>query len=84
MRLQTTRAIYEDGGLVFTDPRLTPEDGTEVVVTFLERPRREDLNVDPIQALRGRGKGEGLVDKLLQSREEDREKDEQSYARLRA
>jgi hypothetical protein len=25
-----------------------------------------------------------LVDKLLQSRHEDREKDEQSYARLRA
>ncbi len=84
MRLQTTRAIYKDGGLVFIDPRLTPEDGTEVVVTFLERPRRQDLALDPIQALRGRGKGEGLVDKLLKSRNEDRKKDEQNDARLRA
>jgi hypothetical protein len=84
MRLQTARAIYKDGGLIFADPRLTLEDGTEVVVTFLERTQREDLDVDPIQALRGRGKGEGLVDKLLQSRNEDREKDGQSYARLRA
>jgi hypothetical protein len=84
MRLQTARAIYKDGGLVFTDPRLAPEDGTEVVVTFLKQSRQEELDVDPIQALRGRGKGERLVDKLLQSRNEDREKDEQSRARLRA
>lgn len=85
MRLQTVRAIYKDGGLVFADPRLAPGDGTEVVVTFLEGPRREvTFDVDPIQALRGRGKGEGLVEKLLQSRREDRERDEQSYARLRA
>lgn len=66
MKLQTARAIYKDGHLIFIDPGLAPEDGTEVVVTFLERPRREDVAVDPIQALRGRGKGEGLVDKLLQ------------------
>lgn len=91
MRLQTTRAIYKDRGLIFADPRLAPEDGTEVVVTFLERPQRQVTpEFDPIQALRGRGKGEGLVEKLLQSRNEDREKDETkaaalpSYARLRA
>jgi hypothetical protein len=84
MRLQTTRAIYKDGGLVFIDPKLAPENGAEVVVTFLKRPpRRGDIDIDPIQALRGRGRGEGLVDKLLQSRNEDQEKDEQSCVRLR-
>lgn len=31
---------------------------------------------DPIQALRGRGKGERLVEKLLQSRQKDRNRDE--------
>lgn len=84
MRLQTVRAIYKNGGLVFADPTLTPRDGTEVVVTFLDQSRREMISeADPLQALRGRGKGEGLVEKLLQSRRQDREQDEQNTARLR-
>ncbi len=29
---------------------------------------------DPLQALRGAGQGEGLLDRLLQSRREDRER----------
>jgi hypothetical protein len=85
MELQTVRAIYKNGNLIFADPTLAPVDGAEVVVTFLKESQREiALKVDPIQALRGRGKGEGLVGKLLQSRQKDREKDEQGYARLRA
>lgn len=58
MRLQTTRAIYKDGALIFVDPALAPEDGTEVVVTFVEKPEHQAIEGDPIQALRGRGKGE--------------------------
>jgi len=84
MRLQTARAIYEDGRLIFADPRLVP-DGAEVVVTFLWEFEKDVIpKVDPIQALRGRGKGEGLVEKLLQSRREDRELDERAHAYLRA
>lgn len=33
------------------------------------------LPADPIAALRGHGRGEGLVELLLQSRQEDRERD---------
>lgn len=39
MRLQTVRAIYRDGGLVFIDPELAPDDGTEVMITFVEEPQ---------------------------------------------
>jgi len=85
MRLQTARAIYEDGRLIFADPRLVPRDGAEVVVTFLWEFEKDVIpKVDPIQALRGRGKGEGLVEKLLQSRQGDRELDERTRAYLRA
>jgi len=55
------------------------------VVTYLEEFRTEALSrVDPIQALRGRGKGERLVERLVQARREDRERDERSHRRLRA
>jgi len=37
---------------------------------------------EAIKALRGSGKGEGLLDELLKSRQEDIEKDEESYFRL--
>lgn len=83
MSLQTVRAVYRSGTLIFTDPALAPKDGTEVVVTFVEKfQTKVNSGVDPIQALRGRGKGEKLVEKLLQSRREDREQDEQSHKRL--
>ena len=83
MRLQAVRAIYKDGTLIFVDPALMPKDGAEVVVTFLEEfQMRVTLGVDPIQALRGRGKGDRLVQRLLQSRREDRERDERSHRRL--
>jgi hypothetical protein len=84
MRLQAVRAIYKDRALIFADPELAPRDGTEVVVTFLEEFQTGVApGVDPIQALRGRGKGERLVERLLQSRREDRERDERSHGHLR-
>lgn len=85
MRLQAVRAIYKDGSLIFADPALAPKGVTEVLVTYLEESTTEALHgVDPIQALRGRGKGERLVERLLQARREDRERDERSHRHLRA
>jgi len=83
MRLQAVRAIYKGGTLIFADPELAPRDGAEVVLTFLEEFHSERVRgVDPIQALRGRGKGESLLERLLRSRREDREQDEQSHRHL--
>jgi hypothetical protein len=85
MRLQVVRAIYKNGALIFTQPELTPRDGTEVILTYLDEGSVEDHHlVDPIQALRGRGKGERLVEKLLESRREDRERNESTSTSLRA
>ena len=85
MRLQAVRAIYKGGTLTFTQPELTPRDGTEIILTYLEEGGIEDqAGADPIQALPGRGKGERLVEKLLQSRQEDRQCDESRFAALRS
>jgi hypothetical protein len=85
MRLQVVRAIYKNGTLIFAQPELTPRDGTEVILTYLEEGSVEERPaVDPIQALRGRGKGERLVEKLLESRREDRERNESTTTLLRA
>ena len=85
MRLQVVRTIYKGGTLIFPQPELTPRDGTEVILTYLDERIVEDRPaVDPIQALRGRGKGERLVEKLLESRREDRERNESSSTTLRA
>ena len=84
MRLQVVRAIYQGGMLIFTQPELIPPDGTEVIVTYLEDGEiEEQLKVDPIRALRGRGKEERLVEKLLQSRREDRQRDESRSTSVR-
>jgi hypothetical protein len=83
-RLHAVHAIFKDGTLVFADPALAPKNGAEVVVTYVEESSTETLaNGDPLGALRGRGKGERLVEKLLQARREDREHDERSYRHLR-
>jgi hypothetical protein len=83
-RLHTMHAIFKDGGFVFADPALAPQDGAEVVVTYVEEPYTEvPLEVDPLQALQGRGKGERLVERLLRARREDREHDERSDRHLR-
>ena len=85
MRLQAVRAIFKGGMLIFTQPELTPRDGTEVILTYVEEGEMEEQStVDPIRALRGRGKGEHLVEKLLQSRREDRQRDESQSATLRS
>jgi hypothetical protein len=82
--LRTVHAIFTKGILIFADPALVPQDGTEVVVTYFETPRAEaSYEGDPLRTLRGRGKGERLVEKLLQARREDREHDERSYRDLR-
>jgi hypothetical protein len=85
MGLQVMRAIYKNGTLIFANAESGPTDGTEVVVTFLEefRPKPRP-GEDVLQSLRGRGKGERLVERLLQARREDREHDEQSRTSLRA
>jgi hypothetical protein len=83
-RLQAVHAIFKDGALVFADPALAPKNGAEVVVTYIEESSTETLsNGDLLSTLRGRGKGERLVEKLLQARREDREHDERSYRHLR-
>lgn len=85
MGLKTAHAIYKEGSLVFADPEMAPEDGTEVVVTFLDQIGAEAApGMDPIQALRGRGKGEGLVEKLIESRRQDREQDERTRRHIRS
>ena len=77
--LHTVHAIFKDGVLLFADPALVPHDGTEVVVTYFEAPQAEaPRGGDPVRTLRGRGKGERLVEKLLHARREDREHDERS------
>ena len=83
MKLQTAQAIYTDGRLIFVDPAQIPRSGTEVVVTYLAQSEKSTL-AEPLESLRGRGKGENLVEKLLQMRREDRELDEQSCDRLRS
>ena len=85
MKLQTVHAIFKDGTLLFADPRLAPKGVKEVVLTYLdESPTELKAEVDPIKALRGRGKGEHLTEKLLESRREDRERDERSHPTVRS
>jgi hypothetical protein len=40
MGLQAVRAVYKGGTLIFTNPELTPKDGTEVMVTYLDEESR--------------------------------------------
>jgi len=85
MRLQTARAIYGNGRLVFASPELIPSNGAEVVVTYLGESQEEGApQDDPIQALRGRGKGERLNERLLRSRRADREVDKRRVRNLRS
>jgi hypothetical protein len=80
MELQAVHAIFKDGRLIFADPDLMPGNDSEVLVTYLVRPTKKSIaDIDQIVPLRGRGKGERLVEKLLKSRDEDRNRDEQKY-----
>lgn len=75
--LCAVHAVFKNGTLIFADPTLAPEDGTEVLVTYVTHPPSEvPAREDPLRALRGRGKGERLVEKLLQARRADQEDDE--------
>ncbi len=77
MEMLAVHAIYENGRLIFTEPEMAPANGSEVLVTYLVRASKKSFaNIDPILELRGRGKGERLVEKLLKSRNEDRNRDE--------
>ena len=70
--LHIVHAIFKNDTLIFADPTLAPQDGTEVVVTYFEAPQTDILcGADPLHALRGRGKGERLVEKLLRARRAD-------------
>ena len=83
--LHAVHAIFKNGALIFADPTLAPQDGTEVVVTYFEAPPAEEPRaVDLLRALRGRGKGERLVEKLLRARREDWEHDERHSRYLRS
>lgn len=82
MRLQTMQAIYADGRLIFADPESAPRNGAEVVVTYLGQAQQTEVS-NALTELRGRGKGEQLVVKLLESRHKDRDHDEQIASRLR-
>jgi len=73
--LQTVHAIYKDEKLIFTDRSTLPENGVEVIITFINKSKPAPvLATDPIRDLRGRGRGENLVHRLLKSRSEDRER----------
>jgi hypothetical protein len=82
--LKATRAIYKEGKLFFMDEKIAPKDGTEVIVTFFEDSEENTSSIDAINALYGRGRGENLVDRLLQSRKEDLESDERNWRNLRS
>ena len=82
MKLQTAQAIYSHGMLIFADPDAAPSNGAEVVVTYLGEYRVTSVS-DAIRSLRGRGKGEQLLEKLLHIRHTDRKQDERSTARIR-
>jgi hypothetical protein len=85
IRLQAARAMYRDGLLLFDDPAQAPSGATEVLVTYAEEfPETErDYRAGALEALRGRGKGEQLVKRLLQARREDREQDDRDRRSVR-
>ena len=80
--IRAVRAIYKKRRLTFLDETVVPKDGAEVIVTFTDDTNDRIPVDEAIKALRGRGKGEGLLEELLKSRREDLEKDEERYSRL--
>jgi hypothetical protein len=80
--IREAHAIYKKGRLIFLDKTVLPKDGTEVTITFKDDTDDKISFEDAIKALNGCAKGEGLLEKLLEMRKEDREKDEENYRRL--
>lgn len=73
MQLKTAFANYQKGKLIFRQPDVQIQDGSEVVVAYIENlPTQKQEKLSILKLLRGRGKGEDLVEKLLLSREEDK------------
>lgn len=75
MRLQTAYAIYSQGQLIFDAAAQPPADGTEVVITYVVENSSRTMNDyrAALRAFRGRAKGEQLTQKLLASRQQDRD-----------
>jgi hypothetical protein len=72
------------------DPQQIPEVYDFIDVLVEKRRKKRELispeamnQKDPIQALRGRGKGEQLVERLLRSRRDDRHRDERKRSDIR-
>ena len=82
--INTVKAIYKEGRLIFLDETVVPEDGTEVTVTFTKNSKDKMSGLDAINALYGSGKGENLLEELLESRREDLEHEERNYRRSRS
>ena len=77
--LTAVPAICKEGKIVFANVRMVPKYETQVIVAFLENSKKNALKIDPITSLRGHGKGEKLVEKLLQSRKEDLKYEKKVY-----
>lgn len=74
MTTRSVRAVYRAGRLDFTAPERPPREGAEVLVTFVEEaPAAEAPGLRALRLLRGRGKGEELVEKLLLEREREQD-----------
>ena len=82
MKLQSVKGVYAEGRLILADPAQAPQEGAEIVVTYVKSSESAPTS-DVIRALRGRGKGEKLVERLLHSRQEDGMSNEQSGNRIR-
>ena len=73
MQLKTAFANYQKGKLIFCQPDVQIQNGSEVVVAYIEkRPTQKQEKLSILKLLRGRGRGEDLVGRLLLSIEEDK------------
>jgi hypothetical protein len=82
--IREAHAIYKKGRLIFLDKTVLPKDGTEVTIIFKDDTDGKLSELEAIDALYGIDKGGNLLEKLLESRREDREHDERNYKRLRS
>ena len=73
MLLKTAFANYRKGNLIFHQPDVQIQNGSEVVVAYIEkRPTQKQEKLSILKLLRDRGRGEDLVGRLLLSRQEDK------------
>ncbi len=73
---RTVSAVYNRGKLIFGKSEAIPKDGTEVVVTFVQECGNDDSPaMTALRELRGRGRGERLLQTLLAARRADRERE---------